>query len=69
MEEGTYETLQDLVTRIRKLEEDIRISHDREIFLEENREHLRNRVRSLEETIHKLEQDIRMIEFNRRNNL
>jgi len=63
-----YETLDDAIKRIRKLEEDARIAHDKEIFLEERREHLKNRVRSMEETIRKLEQDIRMIEFNRRHN-
>jgi phage shock protein A len=68
MSEGHAETLSDLLNRIRKLEEEARASHDREIFLDENRENLRKRVQTLEGTIHRLEQDIRMIQFNRRHN-
>jgi len=68
MSEGLYETLQDHLQRIRKLEEKNKAAHDREMFLEENREELRSRVRTLEGTVRRLEQDIRMIEFDRRQN-
>jgi hypothetical protein len=56
------------LSRICKLEDEARANHEREIFLDERREHLKNRVQALEESVRRLEQDIRMIEFNRRNN-
>jgi len=68
MNEGYSETLGDHLKRIRKLEEAARTKHDSEMYLEENRETLRTRVNSLEEKTRRLEQDIEMIEFNRRNN-
>ena len=68
MSEEHSETLSDHLQRIRKLEEEARAKHDSEMYLEENRETLRNKVSSLEEKIRRLEQDISMIEFNRRHN-
>jgi len=66
--EGHSETLGDHLQRIHKLEAEARAAHEREIFLDENRARLQNRVRSLEEIIRKLEQDISMIKFDRRHN-
>ena len=68
MSEEHSETLSDHLKRIRILEEEARAKHDSEMYLEENRETLRNKVSSLEEKIRRLEQDISMIEFNRRHN-
>jgi len=66
MSEEHSETLSDHLQRIHKLEEEARAKHDSEMYLEENREHLRNRVRSLEETIRRLQQEIDMIKFRER---
>ena len=66
MSEEHSETLSDHLQRIRKLEEEARAAHDREMYLEENRESLRDRISSLEETIRGLQQEVDMIKFRER---